>query len=132
MRCVMSTGTAMHETFEKFVAEVRRLANENPNFIYKPRTVPGRQITCHYVNEDRTGGDCLIGQALFNTGMRTIEQLDEVEGRGAATVLRRYFDAPSALQRWATEVQGAQDDGVAWGEAVRRVDARHAELGGVQ
>ncbi|AXQ64416.1 hypothetical protein L3Y19_gp046 [Gordonia phage Neville] len=123
MRCAMSAGSAMYEVAEKFVAEVRRLANENPEFVYQKRPIGdgGEGGSCMYVNEAGTGGDCLIGQAVINTGLMSVEELGKHENELARGLLGD-LRFPGAATQWADRVQSRQDMGVAWVDAVRDAD----------
>lgn len=105
-------------TIEQVIAEVRRLADEKPDFVY-PRPPGG---SCKYTPDNEQPG-CIFGQALSALGWRFA--LPEIEGHGIAGALQRLnIDTPPRQTRWCAEVQIAQDGGQPWGEAVQLADAK--------
>jgi hypothetical protein len=78
------------------------------------------QPTCLYVHGSRPG--CIVGHVLNKAGV-SLARLREEERNDASNVLRNlredlaYEDGVSQLLQ---DAQGAQDEGVPWGEAVRQ------------
>jgi hypothetical protein len=114
---------------EALVAEVRRLAAESPDFVYRR---PGRDRAsgpeCFYVHKTEDGeqvGGCLIGQALINLGVPIDEvaELDTLDIGGAEDVLPQ-FGIHTHEAVWAGWVQHYQDTGDRWGVAVMKADER--------
>lgn len=100
------------ERFDKVIAEARRLAEENPDFVYvKPNAddldlsfyesstalshdengePDSLEADCLYVVKPKDGepqGSCLFGQAIINTGLLTPDQLVCEEGNAGDTVI---------------------------------------------
>lgn len=114
------------ETFEK---HVRRLAAENPKYVYDNTN------GCNYVRDDGDGnwcGDCLIGRALIACGvpglqLRAIDTARPISGDGlivdgeARTVLQHYRVSADVAE-WAEIVQQHQDHQHTWGDSVRAAD----------
>ena len=110
-------------------AEVLRLANASPEHIYRPV----RGIGCVYVagehlsNDPTTGDDqrlnapegCLFGQAIGNLGVAA-EDMRDWEGYPVEELLSNIGFTNDAEHLLAVfpAVQGAQDGGMQWGEAV--------------
>lgn len=117
----------------EIVAEVRRLANEYPDFVY---SLPHAAGTCDNV----TGGDpkypdlkgCIIGQAVRNLGFwipeccrvwtvdQLLSRLHDANWQPKQGVAHQ--DIRGLLLGWLTVVQSAQDEGVSWSEAVQAAD----------
>lgn len=115
-----------------FVAAVRQLAADSPDFVYEP---PEDRRGCRYV----FGGvpSCLIGQALVGVGV-PIEQVADLDDystgdqpdTAVATVVPRLLaglgvemDSEWAeIIGWANYVQVRQDRRDKWGRAVAKAD----------
>jgi hypothetical protein len=99
---------------KELIAEVRRLAEANPDFVY-------RESNCLY----NSGGDpanpgCIMGRAWRNVTGTSIK----AEGQVISDVLERYNINTTAKQRhWLTSVQDYQDARTPWGEAVILADS---------
>lgn len=126
---------SLPETIDEaaFVAEVRRLAAENPDFVYSaPEDLnPTSGPTCLYVHRTEAGelvGGCLIGQAFINIGLPVDEvaKFDTLTYGGATEVLG-VFNVSKRVRAWAGTAQQCQDLGDCWAEAVARAD-REIEL----
>lgn len=108
---------------ESLVAAVRELAAENPDHVYvAPDSVRqnGTVKDClyvHEVGEIRTGG-CLIGQAVIRCGvpLDEVAKWDEAEDSSADDVLPDSIS--TEVRRWAYAVQGQQDRGATWHNAL--------------
>lgn len=103
------------------VAEIRRLAGESPDYVY-------RRQGCVYVEDDDAGnlvGSCIVGKALVNLGVEPEELHYEVPSRipGAGALLRRSVD--DLERRWIDEVQYRQDLGYAWSESIANADEEY-------
>ena len=112
-------------TVKQLELEVRRLANENPDYIYK---FPANTTTCRYIDHATNTGSCLFGQALVNLGVPT-EEFGMFEGRGITTlygglVARGLLEPtpPTEYVEWFAGVQMGQDTGNPWGTAVANAD----------
>lgn len=121
----MNTETKI--SVKDVVAQVRRLAAENPDFVYKKvfftNSEGNPDYRCQYVKEGK--GDCIIGQALVDVGV-PVESLAEWDkGIYAATaVVPRFVDVPydDPAVGWLNAVQGYQDKGRTWQESVYEAD----------
>lgn len=110
-------------TFADVQREVRRLAAENPDFIYAP--APGR--TCNYVRPNGEGGwegDCLWGQAFIECGITPVELLPFGEVRIGAAFDRLGIAAAEGEIGWARIAQRTQDCSGTWGDAIKLADAQ--------
>lgn len=105
--------------------EVLRLAQENPDFVYRSRAIHG----CTYLRESdgQLVGDCIFGQALVNLGFdkNILERADENLALGGGyTISSILADNGVAgvdddgLMLAFNCVQESQDDGVTWGKAI--------------
>lgn len=113
-------------TTQDLIDEVRKIAEEMPDFVYGSPSTKG----CSYFGQeigDPTGQCCIMGQAFKNLKVDT-SKIDETPV-GVSTVgeLIMNQDIPvTPLNKtqvdWLNRVQGLQDDGVSWGEAVSIVD----------
>lgn len=151
----------MQITLEAIEQEVRKLASENPDFIYTnqegvPEKVGG---SCSYLaavdyttyeifqedgkfpedlsyddarKQGLLGNRCIVGQALHNLGVDD-DFLESHEGIGAdflvGNLTQRVKGAPKPLtQMWLAYVQGLQDEGNPWGEAVKIADKEYPNV----
>lgn len=111
--------------FKEIEAEVRRIAQESPQFAYERHT--GVRWCMYIFNGE---GDCIFGRALINVGV-PLEELACCESQPIAGVLRDLNIPTTPRERdWAGAVQEWQDKGAAWGEAVTYADERYP-LGGL-
>lgn len=111
----------------RIIREARRLAAENPDFVYKTLTVLDVDGVrregdfCKYVHDGR--GSCLLGQAMMNTGDITADNI-EFEDKSISRVFAMlHLRVPDSQQRWAERVQDDQDASIPWGLAVANADA---------
>ena len=120
----------MMTTAAELIQEVRKVADERPDFIYSDQTESTLNL-CSYFGRaigDETGSPCIVGQALKNLEVDT-EVLMEVEHFGEdsdiSTVLDRgYVDVEytGSEAMWLAKVQLKQDLGYAWAHAVEEAD----------
>lgn len=116
------TDTTTALKVEDLIAEVRRLAAENPNFNYKEACGPEWDGTCTYAPTDQTPA-CIIGQALTNLG---ITRQNVYEGHGVNRFLGDIVgDYDRQTGHWLAWVQGEQDRGLPWAEAVAAADVEY-------
>lgn len=123
-----------NQTPEKFIpalmTEMRRLADEDPNFIYTEQTEDS--VECSYLgqstDEPHLGRPCIVGQAMQNLGV-TKTFLETVEGDEARDAIGKHLDPNSVISshfenmlKSINKVQDSQDRGAPWGEAVRHLD----------
>lgn len=102
--------------FKDVENEVRRLADESPDYVYKSDPEKG----CFY-NAGDSHDACIFGQALANLGHPVSP---DYEGNAVSAVFRKMGIRVSGQQvSWATHLQVNQDDGFTWREAVAKADA---------
>ncbi|MFF0498492.1 hypothetical protein ACFYU5_18955 [Nocardia aobensis] len=103
------------------VSEIRRLAAENPDYIYQ-----SRGDACVYVEPDEAGvlvGSCIVGKALVNLGVNPAELEWEIGTiPGAYHLLRSRVGGASREVWWIDWVQGEQDTGYSWADSVASAD----------
>lgn len=110
----------------KLIEEVRRLAGEAPDFVYVPEhTYSGCKYTA-----GRDGYGCIVGQALrvVDAGLWELVRAREDSGRTVGDVSYLSEEMGSSYRPlfrelyWLRAVQGRQDSGGKWGDAVRFAD----------
>lgn len=114
-----------------FVAAVRKLAADNPEFVYEPVTVTdvlGRPVDrCVYVN-DEGAGSCIVGQALIACGVPA-DELRRYDAMGtAASIVVQDHSGNDTVAGWARAVQSKQDRHEQWSYAVTYGDRTHPEI----
>jgi hypothetical protein len=127
-------------TVSDVINQVRLLANQNPDFVYRPSYERTGHEGCSYVTGSE-GKGCIVGQALANLGVER-SVLASVEGEHAVGALvavgivrsedphhASRGDAWSPEEKWLMAVQRQQDDSKPWSEAVARADQMHDALG---
>lgn len=129
----------MELTTENLISEVRKLAKEQPDFVY-PKTKEAvkdeengesNTLTCFYRSDEHHVA-CIFGQAFKRMG---IEAPKEWEGKSifalqnprAAQLVTRLpiTDATFTQMKWCNEVQRNQDGGKRWGDCVGLADMMH-------
>ena len=105
----------------------KAVADKGEEFVYKRQPNPNAPVvmTCYYAEEiqDETGvhliPGCLVGHAAYLLGgEETLGELHSQEGLGAQSALG-YLDLASVEARELLgDIQGRQDQGVPWGEAI--------------
>lgn len=117
---------------EPMVREVRRLAAERPDFVYIAQPEHGT-AECYYYGADGKGNGtgCIIGEAskALGASREILQYMDRSRSLEQALgfALRRLNvnmmpDERDALQ-WLGFVQGNQDMGMSWSEAVEEADS---------
>ena len=122
----------MSEAGQKILAEVRKVAAEQPDYVYP-------FLRCKYMS-DEGRPMCIIGHALFNLGYLPTPVPLIYEGHGVETVLDRLnIQVDMAEVYWLNKVQEAQDGHavihsrhipsmtkfdrrLTWGDAIRYAD----------
>lgn len=110
---------------EKVVAEVRRIAAENPDFIYE------NSVGCAYGRRDADTGevvpDCLIGHAFYALGVsgETLAEWGGADSPKVSELIMRHYTPGLVTSResiWLEEVQSGQDNNLPWIAAVSVAD----------
>lgn len=101
------------------VTAVRQLAADCPDCKYIRPAIG----SCSYSKGQCTNGSvgCIIGQALAALGI-DVSALDTNGVMNARTVLTRLGGFDDAAIEWADGVQGKQDNGATWVEAIKFAD----------
>lgn len=116
--------------YEQLLADIIEVAKEQPDKIFPKDTADPAAMGCIYVNDDGSPC-CIVGQAWarqeplnvawfatqtigkWATGPRNTQQFTKlVEDFG--TEITATVDTIRSIQRW-------QDEGVSWGDAVKKV-----------
>lgn len=114
-------------TMYDIVAEVRKVAKENPTFVYV------RQFTnsvsaplCKYQEADGCDG-CIFGHVFSRLGL--MDKLLNQFPQQRASILVVLQDLgliqtseDRTMARWCEDVQSSQDSGIPWADAVQRAD----------
>ena len=110
------------------LAEVIKVGEAEPDFVYTEQPDVNYDGTCHYLygNDEGEGRGCIVGQALLNLGIPK-ERIESFREDYADVFLPNVLgltepDAGSSeyvTLRNLTYIQYAQDDGTPWGEAVK-------------
>lgn len=121
----------MQTTAKELIEEVRKIAKENPDFVYAKQEGRTNDDNCSYFGRaigDETGTPCIVGQALKNLEVDT-SALKEYEvlsiGSAIGDVLARELVAveyTDSERQWLDRVQYSQDIMGSWGEAVVYAD----------
>lgn len=118
----------------KIVAEVRKLAEERPDHVYVSEVFGQCSYVGAEIGRPNESGGCIIGQALIRTGVSETELAEWETGAHRAwgpdsTVDMMQLDHPGWLGEpseadmdWLLAVQGKQDRGDSWADAVRLTD----------
>jgi hypothetical protein len=115
---IMSNTISVRE----LATEARRLAQDEPD----------RKAVCSYVRYDEDGlvPNCIVGQAAFNLGI-SLDELLKVNTCGIrhlATFIKPEWlsvgENDDVHVAWLGALQGAQDGGETWGDALRIADRR--------
>ena len=110
---------------QNLVDEVKKLAKEQPDFIYIPpeSKEAGGWRVCYYDKGNNCSG-CIFGQAIsrINSTFSFVKYNPDNNGN---TNIRRLIednidvtDEDRCLINWCTTVQNRQDKGYSWSEAV--------------
>ncbi|WP_135235649.1 hypothetical protein [Nocardia sp. CS682] len=112
------------------VRETRKLAEQNPDFVYtKIFDDEWDGYKCRYV--EAGCGSCLVGQAAINAGvpLRVVASWDLLGDTGIEHVMSRYGFADHPATAWLIGVQVDQDGGATWAGAVHDADRNVGEVG---
>lgn len=103
-------------TEQQFIAEVRKVVAENPDFIY-PNSF------CSYLQCNTA---CLFGVVLSNLGV-TQSYLRTCESKTISIVLRLLkLEFDDDIINWASNIQASQDDGrYTWQQALEMADKKY-------
>jgi hypothetical protein len=98
---------------QKIIAEIRKVAADNPDFIYQ---APYGDA-CFYVFNGQPS--CIVGRALWNLGFidKTLEKGSDNSIR-AHVFLDKHFALDLYERDWIDRVQWHQDAKRTWGQAV--------------
>lgn len=127
--CTWLGGALMAITLPQIVNEIRRLAAETPDFIYKA------QGACVYVEKMADHSyrkSCIVGHALVNLGVDPAT-LDVPPCSSTHLLVERLRivgpQSPRLRIEWIWEVQFCQDLCMSWGRAVEAADGLIREMG---
>lgn len=116
-------------TFEQLEAEVRRLAEEKPDFVY-PYIEVDNTISCYYRPINGRCA-CIFGRAYLNLGYEFPEAFEiETSSLSIASLLKLTMRVQPTEEQlmWAIDLQGQQDCGTyTWSECVAHADT-HVKL----
>lgn len=123
----------MNITPTAMVQEVRRIAQENPDFNYLSEyasceyvdSATGEELTKDTPRED-VEGRCILGRAYMNLG-GDFRKLLPVNNDIFESISDIFFDGSSVdedVVSWLSHVQVGQDMAGTWSEAVRYADLR--------
>ena len=104
----------MSDIGEKLIEETRKVAAEDPYFIYQGR--------CQYVIGGQPG--CIVGKAAWNLGLidATFEGV-AANREGVDTLASELdLDLNSDQEGWLSRAQEWQDNGESWGDSVKYAD----------
>lgn len=118
----MRNDNPSNVTGEQLVAEVRRLASEDPSFIYPVAATPPKDKPNCLYNPDKHQPGCIFGQALINLGDPVPVKDDR--GNIGTQVWIKKIEATKAQIRWMMWAQQAQDQRMTWGDAIAYADAQ--------
>lgn len=106
--------------FTDVMTEVRRLAFENPDYVYSPT---GTSQMCWYQPTDERKA-CIFGQAFTNLGYEWPQDFETDTGSTTICSLFVYvgIELTDVQSRWATVLQRAQDAKEPWAKCVSRAD----------
>lgn len=119
----------MDENLVKLEAAVRKLAADNPTFVYTRCTTDDHMASCLYRPTEHNPQGCIIGAALQTLGKPVRQSL---EGDGATAVIGAMLGigvgvhGETVVSPWYNYVQRGQDDGMTWAAAVVYADTQMA------
>ena len=115
-------------THEQLVHEVRKLADERPNFIYSP---PEGDSYCQYWHDATDTPGCIFGHALANLGVdvSSIKRSASIDVTLVEILGDDYNKIPDYVGNWFMKVQEYQDEDYPWRYAVDTSDMVLKERG---
>lgn len=118
-------------TATQVIEEVRRLAEEQPDFVYSKQEGANANEDCSYFGcfiGNTTGQACIVGQALAKLSV-DMSDLKREEDKGfgmgiAEALVGGVVDIPYTEReaKWLGDVQNHQDLGESWAQAVVLAD----------
>ena len=101
---------------------VRELASKYPEAIYE-----NDDQNCYYtIGACGNGNGCIIGQALVAMNPELLDDLIASDNGCVPFAGELVYQLELALSekevRWLNSVQGYQDEGKSWGEAIKKAD----------
>lgn len=121
------TNSYAHITVSEVAHEIRKLANQHPDFVYK---APSPGDSCKYVHGTEAG--CGVGKALVNLGVQ-VSDLKPFEGEHALRAMSGLgIDVPGLTgdttwnddAKFVLNFQRNQDQNRSWGDSVRRAEEK--------
>ncbi len=107
-------------TVRQLIQEVKRLANQNPDFVYQ-----SCNNTCFYTrSENNNDCGCIFGQAILNLQPDLKEKLQEFDNSTSVPrihiLLKKLGMKLSLMQKsWCAAVQSSQDRKCSWSHAIQ-------------
>lgn len=108
-------------TADLLINEVKRIAEQNPDFVYKP---DGKD--CLYTrSENNEDCGCIFGQAILNLKPELKQILQNFDNSAAVpriNVLLNELEIKTTKKqaKWCCIVQSAQDNQLSWTQAIHR------------
>lgn len=118
------------KTVQSVIDEMRKLAAEEPDFIYAEQAYASAVIGCSYlgasIDYPNKGKGCIVGQALERLGVAR-EELKKLELSTASNALFQLdivatTDKERTALNWINSVQSGQDNGMSWRESMASSD----------
>lgn len=120
----------------EIIAEIRRIAAESPDYVYKPVVKPNSLSleTCEYVERSADGelvGSCIVGRALVNLGVppEVLTFTSDYTPTAFGLLADPDGDGEGTEIIWIQRVQSGQDEKMSWGDAVARADVLYPAVG---
>lgn len=107
----------MSELGQKIIAEVRKAAEDRPEYV-----CPKVFDQCEYIRDG--GPSCIVGHALWNVGLINPSWEGDDWGDSSIKNVIAIEGWPLTIGEinWLSRVQESQDDGYPWGRSVARAD----------
>lgn len=122
-------------TIEQLIQEVKRLAEQNPDFVYQIWCT-SCEASCFYTKSktDPNKG-CIFGQAILNLQpelKELLQKVDDPRPDDASSVSRikdliQQWEIKASIEQldWCDDVQSAQDQEFTWANAVNFANRNH-------
>ncbi len=118
-------------TIEQLIDEVRKLANEKPDFVYEP--VIGCAPACSYVSSANSETEgCIFGQAILRLQPELRQTIDCENIISCLLQDLKVNISNKQLVEWCVIVQGFQDNQIIWKDCVSGADDKIKTLFGKQ